>query len=156
MMDIELLYWHWVVFGLVLLAIEILLPTFTLFWFGCGALVVGITLIFAPNLYTEEQFILWGVLSSIFTIAWFVFLKPKFKDRTKAGLTREAVVGQIGIVIEPPSSGKKGTVRFTVPVLGDEEWQFVADDTLEKGEKVSVVDVLGNTFKVQKMEENNV
>lgn len=155
-MTLEILYWHWIVFGLALLAIEILLPTFTLFWFGCGALVIGGVLMIAPDFSVEAQLILCGVLSSVFTVAWFSFLKPKFKDRTKAGLTRESVVGQIGLVVEPPSNGSKGVVRFTVPVMGDEEWQFVTDDSVESGNKVSVVDVLGNTFKVEKMEENNV
>ena len=41
-MEFELLYWHWLVFGMLLVAAEIFIPSFTVLWFGLGALVVGL------------------------------------------------------------------------------------------------------------------
>ena len=40
-MDIQLLYWHWLVIGMLLVVAEIFIPSFTVLWFGLGALVVG-------------------------------------------------------------------------------------------------------------------
>jgi membrane protein implicated in regulation of membrane protease activity len=38
-MDIQLLYWHWLVIGMILVVGEIFIPSFTILWFGLGALV---------------------------------------------------------------------------------------------------------------------
>jgi membrane protein implicated in regulation of membrane protease activity len=150
MIDTSISYWHWVIYGLLMLAIEIVLPTFTLFWFGCAALLIGAILFFIPTLPLEVQFVVWAVVSAVFTFLWFKLLKPKFTDKTKAGLSRESVVGSVGFVINAPRDGEKGTVRFAVPVMGDEEWLFVSEESLENGDKVSVIDVSGNTFVVKK------
>ena len=40
-MDIQLLYWHWLVIGMLLVVAEIFVPSFTVLWFGLGALLVG-------------------------------------------------------------------------------------------------------------------
>ena len=39
-MDYGLLYWHWIVFGIVLMLSEIFLGSFFIFWFGAAAVVV--------------------------------------------------------------------------------------------------------------------
>lgn len=150
MMEHDIFYWHWIIFGLVMLALEIVVPTFTLFWFGCGAIVVGSVLFFSPDLPLNLQLIAWAVVSVVFTFLWFKYLKPKFKDRTKAGLSRETVMGSVGFVIQAPHDGEKGKVRFSVPVMGDEEWLFISDDSVVDGDKVKVIDVSGNTFVVKK------
>lgn len=150
MIELDFVYWHWVVFGLVMLAIEIVLPTFTLFWFGCGALVVGIVLALFPFVSVEHQLILWALVSVLFTLGWFAYFKPKFQDKTQAKLSRDTVVGSQGIVIQSPIEGKKGTVRFSVPVMGNEDWLFITDDSVQNGDRVTVIDVLGNAFKVKK------
>ena len=47
-MDIQLLYWHWLVIGMLLVVAEIFIPSFTVLWFGLGALVVGLVEMVAP------------------------------------------------------------------------------------------------------------
>ena len=37
----DLQYWHWLVFGMILIIAELFIPSFTIFWFGLGALAVG-------------------------------------------------------------------------------------------------------------------
>ena len=37
-------WWHWVVFGFVLIIAELAVPQFVLVWFGLGALLVGATM----------------------------------------------------------------------------------------------------------------
>ena len=41
-MELHMLYWHWLVLGVVLVVAEIFIPSFTILWFGLGALVVGV------------------------------------------------------------------------------------------------------------------
>ena len=47
-MDIQMLYWHWLVLGLLLVVGEIFIPSFTILWFGLGALVVGLVELLIP------------------------------------------------------------------------------------------------------------
>jgi membrane protein implicated in regulation of membrane protease activity len=43
-------YIGWMIFGLVLLVVEILTPTFFFLWFSIGAFLAGITAMFTTNL----------------------------------------------------------------------------------------------------------
>ena len=45
MAEFVVLYWHWIVLGIALMAIEILLPSFVALWFGAAAVVVGVLLL---------------------------------------------------------------------------------------------------------------
>ena len=49
-MELELVYWHWLVLGMLLVGFEIFVPSFTVLWFGLGAVVVAACLNFcAPK-----------------------------------------------------------------------------------------------------------
>jgi membrane protein implicated in regulation of membrane protease activity len=85
-----------------------------------------------------------------FTFLWFKCFKPMMKDRTKAGISREAILGESGQVIEVPTEGKRGIVRFTTPLLGDDEWPFISEEKIAIGDRVSVKDISGNTLIVGK------
>lgn len=149
-MSLELLYWHWIVFGIVLMLMEIALPSFTILWFGAGAVLVGMTLLVFPGLSMTGQLLLWTILSVALTALWFKFLKPLSIDKTKAGLSREAIVGEVGQVLSLPNGEKRGRLRFPAPILGDDEWLFISQDTLAAGDRVRVIDVSGNSLIVCK------
>ena len=91
-MDFALLYWHWIVFGIALMLSEIFLGSFFIFWFGAAATVVGLLLIPFPGISVVAQILMWAVSSTAFALAWFKILKPLNIDRTKAGLSREALL----------------------------------------------------------------
>ncbi|MDP6097248.1 MAG: NfeD family protein [Gammaproteobacteria bacterium] len=149
-MEFELLYWHWIVIGIALILSEIFLGSFFIFWFGAAALVVGIVLLLIPSLSTAIQILLWTILSTALALAWFKFLKPLSRDKTTAGLSREAIMGEIGQVLSPPNGEKRGILRFPAPVLGSDEWLIMSQDALAIGDRVSVVDVSGNSLIVKK------
>lgn len=148
-MDIE--YWHWLVLGMVLIGFEIFIPSFTVLWFGLGALVVAVIVVLAPDVAVSWQLFIWAILSIVFGAAWFKVLRPKMTDRTKAGIAREAIVGEVGMVIKAPSDGVRGHVRFTTPVLGDDEWEFICEDNVATGDKVKIKEASGNTLVVSKV-----
>ena len=75
-MDIQMLYWHWLVLGLLLVVGEIFIPSFTILWFGLGALVVGLVELLIP-MSLSVQILLWTVSSVVFTLVWFKIIKVK-------------------------------------------------------------------------------
>ena len=144
----ELVYWHWIVLGIVLMLAEIFIGSFFIFLFGAAAVVVGLSLTIAPSISASTQLIFWTLLSLVFAVAWFRFLKPLSKDVTKAGLSREALIGEIGQVLSVPNGDKCGMVRFPAPLLGSDEWLIMSQDSLSIGDRVSVKDVSGNSLIV--------
>jgi membrane protein implicated in regulation of membrane protease activity len=149
-MDIQLLWWYWIAFGLLLILAEIFLVSFTIFWFGLAAIVVGLLLWFVPDIALSWQLLGWALFSIGFAILWFRYFKPTMRDRTKAGISREAVQGETGLVVRLAQENQRGLVRFAMPLLGDDEWEFFCNDQLSIGDRVIVIDVSGNTLVVSK------
>ena len=143
-------YWHWIVFGMLLILTELLVPSFTIFWFGLAGLIVGGVLLVAPTTTFTWQLFLWALGACLMTFLWFKFFKPLMADRTKAGISREAIVGEAGQVINAPSQDQRGMLRFTTPVLGSEDWPFICEQAVAVGDRVVVTDISGNTLIVAK------
>ena len=150
-MEFELLYWHWIIFGIVLMLSEIFLTVFVILWFGAAAVVVGVLLYVAPGIPATWQILLWTILSTLLAWGWFKYLKPLAIDKTKAGLSREAIVGEIGQVLSAPNGDARGKMRFPAPVLGADEWLIISQENLSVGDRVSVVDFSGNSLLVKKV-----
>lgn len=144
-------YWLWMTAGVALMTVEIFIGSFFVFWFGLAAVLVGFILLLIPQLAVAAQVTLWGLLSGALALSWFRYVKPLSRDRTKAGLSREALVGQIGQVLKPPAGSARGTIRFPAPVLGSDEWQILSEDPLAMGDRAHVTDLSGNALIVRKM-----
>lgn len=143
--------WHWLVLGFVLLIIEMFVPTFASLWFGGAAIIVAALAWLLPILLTI-QIIVWLVLSAIFLLAWFKFIKPLSVDRTKAGLGGSVIIGETGMIIVAPQLERSGVVRFSVPIVGAAEWMCrTTGEAVIIGERVIVTDVVGNELIVSKM-----
>ncbi|NKB34066.1 MAG: NfeD family protein [Pseudomonadales bacterium] len=149
-MDFALLYWYWIVFGIALVLSEIFLGSFFIFWFGAAAVVVGLLMLPLPDMSVIAQIIIWAITSTTFAFAWFKLIKPLNTDKTKAGLSKEALLGEMGQVLQAPNGEKRGKVRFPVPLLGSNEWLIISQDELDIGDRVSVVDLSGNALIVEK------
>jgi membrane protein implicated in regulation of membrane protease activity len=149
-MEFQFLYWHWIVFGVALMLAEMFLLSFFILWFGAAAVIVGALLFLFPSTSATSQVFLWTVLSCLLAFAWFKYLKPLSIDKTKAGLSRERIVGETGQVLSVPNGERRGTMRFPAPVLGSDEWLFISQDNLAIGDRVKVTDVSGNSLIVAK------
>lgn len=150
MTQIEPAWWQWVAGGIVLSVMELFIPSFTILWFGLGAILTGLLLALFPSMGLSLQLSLWILFSCAFVLVWFRYVKPR-KDRTTSGLSKEAVVGAVGMVSAGVASPyEKGKVRFQMPLCGDDEWPFVADEPLKQGDRVRVVDVEGQLLRVKK------
>ena len=140
----------WLILGVVLIVLEIVIPSFVVIWFGIAALLTGIVSCWVTDL--TMQCAVFALLSATsFAVGWFGFLKNS-GSRSQAGQGKESVQGERGIVsFVTPGDFPAGKVRFSVAVLGSDEWEFLADEPLAVGERCEIVDVLGSKLKVQKV-----
>jgi membrane protein implicated in regulation of membrane protease activity len=135
---------------MIMVIAELLIPSFTIFWFGLAGLVVGVVLLFAPSVSFTWQLFIWAIGACAMTVLWFKFFKPLMADRTKAGISREAILGETGQVVQVPEKSRRGVVRFSTPLLGAEEWPFICEEKVVVGDRVAVADISGNTLIVAK------
>lgn len=146
-LDSNVLYWHWIVFGLLLITVELFAPVFVMLWLGAAGILVGVLSLLFPIGFSA-QLILWAVLSTSFLLAWHKFISPKITTQTLAGLSKEAMIGQIGMVISYSEQQGRGRLKFPAPVVGNDEWEFIYSGTLQNGDKVQVIDISGNSLMV--------
>jgi inner membrane protein len=151
-MELEILWWQWVVLGIGLTALEIFLPSFISLWFGLGAIIVGLIAWMFPQMSVSGEVLIWIVASATFVLIWFKYFKPKMVDKTKAGVSRDAAIGETGQVIKAPVDGGRGMVRFSLPILSEDEWPFICENPVKAGDKVAIKDFSGNALVVVKVE----
>ncbi len=143
----ELLWWHWIIFGFLLLIIEIFTGTFIMLGLGLGAIIVGgmdIILILSLN----SKLLLWIILSLIFIIILFKFFK---KGKSDSSGQSDYAIGIKGVVEEPIEAYGRGKVKFNQPILGNTIWHATAKEDIPILSHVRVVDVKGNLIEVEKI-----
>jgi membrane protein implicated in regulation of membrane protease activity len=145
-MEFDIVYWHWVVFGIGLILLELIIPSFTALWFGIGGVAVGVLLMLIPDIGITAQVILWSIFSGTLTLAWYKF----FKKTPHREATLEDVFGIQGLVIRSNRSSNHGQVRFSTPLMGKDEWEFTCSGDIAVGEQVSVNDIQNEILSVTK------
>ena len=148
-MDIEILYWYWFVVGLVLVIAEIFIPSFTILWFGVGAILVGISMLLF-DLQIGMQILLWTIFSVISTVIWFKVMKPFIATRKRQPKFLRSAIGETGVVTKIPAGQTFGRVRFSTPVLDKDEWSFVFDGEVKLGESLEIKEVLNDHLVMKK------
>jgi membrane protein implicated in regulation of membrane protease activity len=149
-MDMQMLYWHWLVFGILLVIAEIFIPSFTIMWFGLGAILVGLVSL-VVDMSFNWQVLLWTLSSVGFTLIWFMLIKPKLADRNQQGLASESAIGEAGQVIKLPTDTSNGKMRFSTPILGYEEWEFYCDSDVTLGDRLHIKEISENVLVVTKL-----
>jgi membrane protein implicated in regulation of membrane protease activity len=150
-MEVDLLFWHWLVIGMVLVVAEMFVPTFFILWFGFGALVVGVVEIYAP-MPTSMQILVWTVSSVLFAFLWFKLIKPKMALNNRGPEAHQSAIGQSGLVTKLPTASTQGLIRFTTPVLDKDEWNFSCETEVNLGDRLCVENVDGNSLLVTKLD----
>jgi len=139
-MELQMLYWHWLVLGVVLIVAEIFIPSFTILWFGLGALVVGVAALMV-EMSLSLQVLLWSIFSVLFTVLWFKLVKPRMVDSSNSQMAREAAIGESGQVIKLPAGDTRGKLRFSTPILGEDEWEFSCDSEVALGDRLHIQEI---------------
>tara|TARA_R110001592_G_scaffold199014_1_gene447464 strand:- start:22 stop:462 length:441 start_codon:yes stop_codon:yes gene_type:complete len=143
----EMLYWHWIILGVLLILFELIIPSFTAMWFGLAAVVVGAILWIEPDMAGSYQVLVWAALSGVLTFFWFRVFKP---NRSHHHALKEEVEGELGLVATQASGARPGIVRFSTPLLGEDEWPYRSEIALEVGQQVKVLDVENNILIITK------
>ena len=134
--------WNWLIFGFILMALELAAPGVFLFWLGLAALLVGLVS-FAVHLSWQVQLVMFAVFAAAAVPVWRrlargrsgVSKSPFLNRRTEALLGRE-------FTLEKPIIDGSGTVR-----IGDTVWRVAGPDT-PAGTRVKVVQVDGANLTV--------
>ena len=143
----SIVWWHWIVAGLVLLIIEMNVGTFIFLGLGLAAVIVGVADLFMDTAFTTE-IVLWTILSILALIAW----KMWFKEQTisNIGQSNHSFDTQ-GTVTQEIHAHKRGKVLFDTPVLGNSSWHATAEEAIPKGTRVKITAVNGQIIEVTKL-----
>jgi membrane protein implicated in regulation of membrane protease activity len=141
----------WFILGIVLMAAELIVPGFIVFFFGIGALVTAGLSYFG----IVENFALQMVIflaSSI--ISLFIFRK-KFSSSFKGGVSHvmkpgeslDSIKGAKAVVVaDIKADGVHGRVEFNGTI-----WEADADEFIKKGEVVEIIERNNLRIKVKKV-----
>ena len=142
-----IVWWHWIVAGLVLLIIEMNVGTFIFLGLGLAAVIVGVADLFMDLAFTTE-IVLWTILSILALIAW----KLWFKEQTisNIGQSNHSFDTQ-GTVTQEIPAHKRGKVLFDTPVLGNSSWHATAEEAIPKDTRVKITEVNGQIIEVTKI-----
>ena len=97
--------------------------------------------------FTRPATLAWTASSLLFVWLWFKVFKPSIY-KSRAGMARGSLIGEVGLVTRDIRPYEKGQVRFQKPILGEEVWESVSEQEIRTGERVRVLEVEGNTLKV--------
>ena len=146
----SVLWWHWIVFGIILLILEMSTGTFFMLGLGIAAIIVGIIDTQLNTSFTVELSI-WMVLSILAIASWFKwFREPPLTDSGQSNYRLDT----LGIVMEDIQPHSRGKVTFDTPVLGNTSWHAISKVDIDKGTRVQVVQINGQLIEVEPIQKS--
>lgn len=128
--------WNWLVFGLVLLILEILAPGIFFIWFGLAALITGVLAFLLGSIADfgwQLQIVLFLVFAVVFALVGRrVFGSSGRQDEPLLNRRGDQLVGQRATLTEPIINGR-GRIR-----INDTTWRIKGPD-LPAGTEVHIV-----------------
>jgi membrane protein implicated in regulation of membrane protease activity len=135
--------WNWLIFGVVLMALELAAPGIFLFWFGLAALLVGL-LAFAIDLSWQMQILMFAIFAAAAVPLWRRLARGKSAlSQSNPFLNKraDALVGRV-FTLEKPIIDGLGTVR-----IDDTIWRVAGPDA-PAGSRVRIVQADGASLTV--------
>ena len=140
--------WIWLYVGAFLMLMELMAPGFIIFFFGLSACTVGICrFVFGDTFSLTWQISAFSVFSVLYIVLLRRLLKGVFVGDKSVGdeqLSDGGLAGRLGRVTEPIRDGLPGRV-----MVGDAEWNAVADAPIPAGTDVKVISQKNLTIKVE-------
>jgi membrane protein implicated in regulation of membrane protease activity len=137
-----LTFWHWWVLAAILLAIEMFAPTTLFLWTGISAGVIGVALLFAPDIGWQYQVLAFAVLSVAAVVVWRRVAPRKAAVGPELNERMSQYLGQT-YALEAAIENGRGRVR-----VGDTSWIVVGPD-LPAGARVTVIGTDGASLRVE-------
>ena len=141
-MFVSLGTWNWLIFGFILMALEVFAPGVFLFWLGLAALLVGLVS-FVLHPAWQMQLVMFAVFAAVAVPVWRRLARGAARPSESPFLNKraEALLGR-EFTLEKPIIDGNGTVR-----IGDTVWRVAGPDT-PAGTRVKVVQVDGANLTV--------
>jgi membrane protein implicated in regulation of membrane protease activity len=141
----HLTHWHWWIFAVILLVLEVLTPGTFFLWMGVSAVMVGLLALLLP-IGWELQVFFFAILSvlSIVIGRHYLKLRPIESDRPNLNRRGQQYVGRTFTLAEPIVHGY-GKIR-----VDDSTWKIEGGDAAE-GSQIRVIGVDGVVLKVEKI-----
>lgn len=142
----QLVYTWWAI-ALALLAIETIIPGASILWFGIAAFVVGVVMIFLPDLPLLGQVAAFGVCAIASVAVYWKWFRRHEAPSDQPLLNRKAdrLVGR-EFVLDTPIALGRGKLK-----IGDALWTIEGAD-LAAGQRVRVCKTDGLILQVEKSE----
>ena len=140
----NLQFWHWWVFAIVLIILEIFSPGAFFMWMGAAAGASGLALLAMPEISWQIQFVIFAVTSIVAILLGKTFFNRKSAntdDPTLSTLETE-LTGNIYIVEKPIVNGS-GRIK-----VGESTWKAQGPDC-DVGSSVKVIGVEGAVLVVE-------
>ncbi len=140
------LVYSWWAIALALLAIETIVPGASILWFGIAAFIVGLVLIFVPDIPLLGQIFLFGVCSLASVWVYWKFFRKHESPSDQPLLNRKAdqLIGR-EFVLDAPIELGRGKLK-----IGDALWTLQGPD-LGVGTRVRVAATDGQSLTVEKI-----
>jgi membrane protein implicated in regulation of membrane protease activity len=135
--------WNWLIFGFILMALEVAAPGIFLFWLGLAALLVGL-LSFAFHTSWQTQLLMFAVFAAAAVPIWRRLARSDTSvSASNPFLNRraDALVGRV-FTLEKPIIDGWGTVR-----IDDTIWRVAGPDA-PAGSRVKIVQADGANLTV--------
>jgi inner membrane protein len=135
--------WNWLVFGIILMALELVAPGVFLFWLGLAALLVGL-LSFVIHPSWQAQILMFAVFAAAAVPLWRRIARSHTaasKSNPFLNKRADALIGRV-FTLEKPIIDGAGTVR-----IDDTVWRVAGPDT-PAGNRVKIVQADGASLTV--------
>ena len=135
--------WNWLIFGLILMALELIAPGVFLFWLGLAALLVGL-LSFVFNPSWQTQILMFAVFAAAAVPVWRRLARASAAGNAASPFLNkraDALVGRV-FTLEKPIVDGLGTVR-----IDDTIWRVAGPDA-PAGSRVRIVQADGARLTV--------
>ncbi len=144
-------YYIWFAISAILIALEIVMPGFVIFWFGIGAFLTAFIALFKLIRDVEFQFLFFFVSSTIFLLIWFFWIKKYFVKEKPLDIDDPSLAEAKGRVIKEIKPGVPGEVELYDIYHGSKKWKAKSDEEIEIGDEVFVKKVDGIALIVGKL-----
>lgn len=134
--------WAWIIAGLILLALELVVPGGFLLWLGIAGIVTGLVVFFEPIAW-PLQWLMFSAIALVAIFLWLRWTRSRSNETDSPYLNRrtDRFIGQEAVLEQPIVDG------FGRLALGDTVWR-IAGPNLPAGQRVRITGSDGALLKV--------
>lgn len=142
----EIVYWHWLAFAALLVAVEVVVPGVMFLWLGIAAGLTGLLMLVLPGLAWEIQILLFAIFSvaSVYLGRRAFGRRGPISDHPALNRRARRLVGQ-SFTLDAPTIDGRGRMR-----VADSTWSVTVDGSgdLPAGTRVRVTGADGTRLRI--------